>query len=275
MLTEAVSDATKEGINVIQPFYRLICRNRKSLFALAFMSFFLISATSVRATIGDGRQKESILTQARSLMDKDETNRSNMMAAASMLEQLRTKFPDEIRIPLYLAEAYYRMADPEEDVAKTYPYFEKTEFYSREVLKMDQNRIEAHYWYGLFLLRKAQHVSIFQAYFVAKQGIAELEKVRQMAQAYDHGGASRVLGLLYAKAPGWSPLGDMDKAVRLAEEATSIDPDYLLNRVYLAEAYQKLGQKDDAIRECRKILSVPSSRNPFEKKVQGMLLTLE
>jgi len=197
-----------------------------------------------------------------------------MRAAATLLEASRVTFPDEIRFPLYLAEAYYRMADPEEKIEKTYPYFEKTGFYSQEALKMDPDRIDAHYWHGLFLLRKAQHVSVFRAYFVAKRGIAELEKVRKVMPGYDHGGASRVLGLLYAKAPGWSPFGDLDKALFLAKEATRIDPDYLLNCVYLAEVYQKHGDREAAILECRKILSVPSSKNPFEGRVQSILLAL-
>jgi tetratricopeptide (TPR) repeat protein len=263
-------------MTLIENLLRLICRNRKnaSPFVIAMLSFVLIMATRVDVVKGDELHNESALSRARSLMDQDETNRTNMRAAASILEKIRVTFPEEIRIPLYLAEAYYRMADPAEEIGKTYPYFEKTGFYSQKALEMDPNRIEAHYWHGLFLLRKAQHVSIFRAYFVAKQGIAELEKVRRTMPVYDQGGASRVLGLLYAKAPGWSPFGDLDKAVRLTEEATRIAPDYALNTLYLAEVYQKRGDREAAIRECRKLLSEFFSVNPFKEKAQSILRAL-
>jgi tetratricopeptide (TPR) repeat protein len=224
--------------------------------------------------------KEALLQRARMLIEKDETDRGNMEMAVSLLEEYRADFKDDIRVPLYLAEAYYRMVDPTEDVQKGYPTFEKAGACALQALKMDPDRVEAHYWYGLFLLRKAQKVSIFQAYFVARQGAEELELVRKRMPSYEHGGASRVLGLLHYKAPAWSPFGDVDRAIQYEQEATRIAPDYLLNRLYLAEAYQKKGDKEAAIRECRKIISAPSSipgrqdGNPFREKARSMLVAL-
>ena len=251
-----------------------------SLLFMIFLYFaFLPSAGADvhKERMGD---KEAVLHQARQLMDKEETNRVNMKKAASLLERYAPKFPDEFRIPLYLAEAYYRMVDPAEDIQKGYPYFEKAGVYAQKALRMEPGRMESHYWHGLFLLRKAQKVSIFQAYFVAREGVRELELVRESMPAYDHGGASRVLGLLYYKAPGWSPFGDVNKAVRYEEEATRIEPHYLLNRLYLAEAYQKQGDNAAAIREYRIILASSSSLpggkggNPFREMARSRLLAL-
>ncbi|MEJ2723330.1 MAG: tetratricopeptide repeat protein [Deltaproteobacteria bacterium] len=248
---------------------------RVSLFFLVFLLFAVLWAARAGAATEAEQQKESVLSHARALMDQDERNRSNMSMAVSILKKSAKKFSDDVRFPLYLAEAYYRMVDPLEKIETAYPFFEKTGSYAQKAINIDPNRLEAHYWYGLFLLRKAQHVSIFQAYFVTKQGIAELEKVRQSLPAYDHGGASRVLSLLHLKAPGWSPFGDLDKAVRFAEQATQLDPEYLLNRLYLAEAYQRRGDKEAAIRECREILNSSSTNNPFKETARSLLLALE
>jgi hypothetical protein len=61
---------------------------------------------------------------------------------------------------------------------------------------MNANRTEGHYCHALFLLKQAQKRGI-SALFIVKEGIRELERVRRDLPAYDHAGASRVLGLLY------------------------------------------------------------------------------
>jgi predicted Zn-dependent protease len=199
--------------------------------------------------------KQTILQEARCRLDQEPVNPKKLQEAISLLEGYAPKFPDELRFPLYLSEAYYRLADPEADVAREFPYYEKTATYAQKVLEMDPNRTEGHYWYGLALLKRAQKKGGISAYFDAKKGIKELETVRQALPSYDHAGASRVLGLLYCLAPQWTPFGDLDKSIRLAQEATHLAPDYPLNRLYLADAYKKRGDKAAAAREYQKILA--------------------
>jgi tetratricopeptide (TPR) repeat protein len=113
-----------------------------------------------------------------------------------------------------------------------------------------------------------------------KEGIRELEKVRKSMPGYDHAGASRVLSLLYCLAPGWSPFGNLDKSIELGKEATRLAPNYGLNRLYLAEAYQKRGDKQAAIREYRAILTA-SAKMPgkqtdgFSQQARLKLRSLE
>jgi tetratricopeptide (TPR) repeat protein len=228
-----------------------------------------------------GQTQEAILKQARGLLDQDinSPNQKNLQEAATLLEGAVALYPHEIRFPLYLAEAYYRLADPAADVDGEFHYYKKAGWYAQKALKMDPNRAEAHYWNGLFLLKKAQKRGGLGAYFIVKDGIKELEKVRKAMPAYDHAGASRVLGLLYCVAPGWSPFGDLDKSIELGKEATRIDPDYALNRMYLADAYHKRGDNAQAIREYQALLAV-SAKMPreqgqgFSQKAREMLGSL-
>ena len=250
-------------------------------FIVLGMMIFLSASPRVLADIPSrvdyrtDNQKEAILQASKRMLDKDTTDRLQIEKITSTLREYERRFPDDIRIPLYLAKAYYRIAESTEDLDKAYPDVEKTGFYAQKVLSMDPQRIEANYWYGLFLLRKAKQVSIFRAYFVAEDGINQLEKVRQQMPEYEHGGASRTLGLLYTKAPGWSPFGDRGKAVFFAKESTKLAPEYLLNRVYLAEAYQKDGNKKAAIQELQKILSNSPTNNPLREKARIMLAEIE
>jgi tetratricopeptide (TPR) repeat protein len=203
--------------------------------------------------------KEAILKNAKKLIDQEPPNRQKLLEALSLLQGYRAQFPQEARFPLYMAEAYYRLADPAADVNREFPYYEKTGHYAKKAMQMAPNCVQAHYWYGLFLLKEAQKRGL-RGYFTVKAGIRELEKVRKSMPGYDHAGASRVLGLLYCLAPGWSPFGNLDKSIELGKEATRLAPNYMLNRLYLADAYQKRGDKQAAIKEYREILALSAKR---------------
>lgn len=204
------------------------------------------------------RAPEAALKQALVRVRSEGNDKGRIREAISLLERLAPKFPDDIRIPLYLAEAWYRLADPERDVHKEFPVYEKAGAYAREVLQRDASRAEALYWHGLVLLKTAEKAGPLRAYGLARKGIRELQRVRREMPAYDHGGASRVLALLYYTAPVWTPFGDVDRSVAFAEEAVRIDPGYPLNRFYLANAYRRQGVREAAIHEYRMLLAMSS-----------------
>jgi len=225
------------------------------------ISLVVLPVPSIMASVSgtNSSKMEAVLKEVRATMDQDPPNQEKLRQTVATLESYRWQFPGEIRFPLFLAEAHYRLADPSGDIAKEFVYYEKTEFYAQQVMAMDPNRTEPHYWHGLFLLRKAQKVGGIRAFFLVRQGIAELEKVRQAMPNYDHAGASRVLGLLYCLAPGWTPFGNLDKSIAMGKESTRLAPDYMLNRLYLANAYKKRGDKADAIREYQAILDAAAN----------------
>ena len=93
-----------------------------------------------------------------------------------------------------------------------------------------------------------------------RQGIAELEMVRRERPTYDEAGASRVLGLLYRLAPGWTPFGNINKSIELEKEAVRLAPNYALNRLYLANAYAKQGDREAAVREYQAIIAASADK---------------
>ncbi len=225
-------------------------RNIPAIILLTLTLFPLHAPAAGDAT----KEKERVIAQARKLIDKESAGPSDLQQAAALLEGIRARFPEDVRIPIYLAKAHYLMADPEQDIDQEYPYYEKVGRYAAEAIAINPHRAEGHYWHGLFLLKKAQKVGGLQAFFIVKEGIRELQTVRNIMPGYDHGGASRVLGLLYCRAPEWTPFGNIDKCIQLAEESIRIAPDHPLNRLYLADAYKKRGDKEAAIREYLAIL---------------------
>lgn len=246
------------------------------LVILSIMFLFVLTlpvhAASSRLPSAD---REQVVAKAKQLISSENASRADLENGIALLTKNLSVYPHEIEIPILLAQANYKLADPSADVKKEWPYYEKTGTYAEKVLELDSNRAEGHYWYGLYLLKKAQKVWGFSAYSLAKEGIRELEKVRRSNPQYDNGGASRVLALLYYTAPGWTPFGDVDKSIKLAEEATKLAPHYALNRLYLANAYKKKGDKEAAIREYRTIQASSTTGPGIQRQALEKLASIE
>ena len=210
-------------------------------------------------------EKHSALTDALKLIEKQSPSDGELQKAAKLLERAHTTYPKDVSILNYLAKAYYLMADSDKDIDQEFPYYEKVGAYAKKAIEMNPDRAEGHYWYGLFLLKKAQKIGGLEAFFIVKDGVRQLQTVRNLMPQYDHAGASRVLGLLYCRAPEWTPFGNIDKCIQLAEESIHIAPNHPLNRLYLANAYKKRGDKEAAIREYLAILPELSAVPQGEK----------
>ena len=102
------------------------------------LSIFLISSTAIPAkTSSKGLPAmEAGLEEARKLLDNENLDQTKLRQVIADLEKQQPQHPNDIRYPLYLAEAYYRLADPEADVNREYPMYEKTEKYAKEALAL-------------------------------------------------------------------------------------------------------------------------------------------
>ena len=274
---------TSPLINLSRKIINSIIPRKMGVAACAALLLFSFAIPRAHADVRTKQEtvKEAVLKQVSGLIEIDQTNRENMAKAISVLKANSTVLQNDIRFPLFLAQAYYLSVDPNENIDKGFPYYKKTGLYARKALDMDPTKPEGHYWHGLYLLKKAQKEGGISAYFIVKRAIRELELVRKVMPAYDHGGASRVLALLYYIAPGWSPFGDIDKSIRLAQEAKRIDPSYPLNVLYLADAFNKKGNRGAALREYRALLALSSAADSgklgamFGEKARTMIAALE
>lgn len=221
-----------------------------------FLLFTLVSTGWAAPPVRTSATKEALLKKVQTLIRSDESNATNLQQAVTLLKNGLRQYPEDPQILLKLAEATYRQADPSADIDKTFPLYARAGALARKALDVQPKLSEGHYWHGLFLLKKAQKVGGLRAFFIVRDGIKELDEVRKELPAYDHGGAARVLGLLYCVAPGWSPFGDVGKSIALEKEAIQVAPNYLLNRLYLARAYQKKGDEKAAVLEYRKMLAI-------------------
>lgn len=109
---------------------------------------------------------------------------------------------------------------------------------------------------------------VFGKLAAARQGVATrirkyTETVIALDERFEQAGGHRVLGRLHARAPsiifvtGWI---DRDKAIAELRRAVALAPDYLYNRIYLAEALAE--HRPEARVELRTLLEDLVRRSP-------------
>jgi len=117
---------------------------------------------------------------------------------------------------------------------------------------------EYHYYLALSIGLEVRHASIAEASLKIRALMSTLERVIELDEGYDEGGALRVLGALYAKAPPWpTGPGDLDKALELLERAVEDHPGHPLNHLFYAEALiedDELEEAESELNEARRLL---------------------
>ncbi|MFT7622888.1 MAG: tetratricopeptide (TPR) repeat protein [Myxococcota bacterium] len=117
--------------------------------------------------------------------------------------------------------------------------------------------VEGHLYFAIALGLAAKYDPA-SADPLIKQLIAEAERADALDSAYAGGEARRVLGAIYIYAPPWpTGAGDLDEAIEVLESLNKDFPDEGLNAFYLAEAYRKADQPQDAIGLYKHVLSLP------------------
>ncbi|MFN7975590.1 MAG: hypothetical protein U0166_25160 [Acidobacteriota bacterium] len=93
--------------------------------------------------------------------------------------------------------------------------------------------------------------------------IESCKRVIAIDPAYAGGGAHRVLGALYQKAPAWpTSVGDLDLSRQELEAACAIAPDEAENHLFLAHTLADLDDKDSARLELARFHELAAGRKP-------------
>lgn len=130
--------------------------------------------------------------------------------------------------------------------------------YGKTAVELNSDSAAAHLWYAANMGAHGVARGVMSSLFYLK----DIEKHGQIAmeldETYFHGAPLRLLGRFYHQAPGF-PFGpgDVRKGVELLERAAEVGPDFLLNHLYLAEAYLSLRKKREARELLQKIIDAP------------------
>ncbi len=113
--------------------------------------------------------------------------------------------------------------------------------------KMDPDNAQFQYSLALNIGLELEHASFANASLILQSFMNTLELVIKLDSTIDEGGALRILGALYLKAPPWpTGPGDLDRALDLLERAVAEHPEHPLNHLFLAEAQLEDEEPEEA-----------------------------
>jgi tetratricopeptide (TPR) repeat protein len=122
----------------------------------------------------------------------------------------------------------------------------------KAAVKLQGDRPEGHFWLGANYGRSAEAGLLLATVPDIRN---EMESVIRLDEGYQDGSAYMVLGLVYLKAPSLLG-GNKQMAVEEMEKGLRFGENNTLLRLYLAEAYQAVGRKEDARKQLNAILSM-------------------
>ncbi|WP_051294956.1 hypothetical protein [Maridesulfovibrio bastinii] len=143
-----------------------------------------------------------------------------------------------------------------------------------KIIKNNPESGAAHYL-AAFLAGRNAELNPLKGLDLVKVIEQEALRAVKLAPELDYGGADRMLGELYLKAPE-PPIsvGDLDKSLEHYHNAVKLAPDYVQNRLGLAAAYLEDERKPEACIQYNKILELESDKDILENKVFQKLRSL-
>ncbi len=192
----------------------------------------------------------------------------NLDKAIGLLEELKRKHPENDVVRGKLSHAFFYKGFFEEQKKERERLFHKGMQCGNEAVTLYPEAVYGNFWYASNMGMWGMCRGIMASLKSVDPMFKAMQIVLKRNEAFFFGGPHRAIGRLYHHAPGWPlSIGNKRKALEHLERAVEIAPDFLCNRLWLAELLIDVGKK----REARKQLdSVVSTRlNPDHAKEDG------
>ncbi|MBD0373914.1 MAG: tetratricopeptide repeat protein [Pyrinomonadaceae bacterium] len=203
------------------------------------------------ATVAD------LITQSDALYAQRE-DLAKVREGLALLRRARGKEANSYDVLWRISKLDYYLGAHTKDRAERDKAFEEGIEAGQAAISLQDGKPEGHFWLG------ANHGGIAQTSLLG--GLAEIDDIREQMnavlrtdEAYQSGSAYMVLGQVELEAGRM--MGDPLKAVEYLEKGLKFGPNNPLLRLRLAQAYQKVGRKDDARKQLDAIQSLTPDPN--------------
>lgn len=241
----------------------------------------LLILTAAIFGCSQGPSAAATLAEADRLLAGPEVKREQLLQAWQLYQELLPMAGSQRRELLTrLARTAYLLGEENEGRARQ-PYYEQGRDYAQQLLAEFPQQAAGHYWLALNLAGLAD-INRWQGRKLLPQIMAHLNEAGALDPAYDQAGPWRTLGRIYFSAPG-PPLsvGDLEQSRRLLAQAVALAPENATNHLYLGETLLRLGAKEAAIQELRRVLTAPCHADTpaglaaDRRRARELLATLE
>ncbi len=205
---------------------------------------------------------ENIFQKVRKLIDERELDETNLETARDELFELVENDSECAWAYGLLSEINYWFGEYATEADDKLAFFEEGVECGKTGIEIDEDSLEANFWLAVNYGSFGQEKGIMQSLAMVQPIKSQAEKVIKLDESYFYGGAWRVLGRLYHKAPGFPfSIGSTKKAIECLEKAVNLGPKFFLNRLFLAESYISNRDKSKAREQLEFILNTPPNKN--------------
>lgn len=129
-----------------------------------------------------------------------------------------------------------------------------------EAKRLRPDGAEGHFWLGVMYGVYGETRGILKSLSMVSDVREQLRRSLELDPAVEGHGPDRALGRMYFRLP-WFKGGDNKRSREHLERSVRGTPTHPLTRLYLAETYKALGERDQAVEQLRHVVSmVPDPR---------------
>jgi len=133
--------------------------------------------------------------------------------------------------------------------------FSQGKYYADKAINLEPERPEGHYWQGVNNGKYGESRGVLKSLFLVKPIKKAMNKVVELDESFEGGGAHRVLGRMYYKLPGFAG-GSKKKSKEHLLKSLEFGPEDALTRLYLAETYIEMKDIEKAKEQLDYILAM-------------------
>ena len=135
--------------------------------------------------------------------------------------------------------------------------FDRGVYYAEKAIELEPEKPDGHYWLGVNHGKVGETRGVLKSLSLVKPIKNAMNKVIELERSYEDGGPDRVLGRVYYKLPGFAG-GNKKKSLEHLLKSKEYGPNDAVTRVYLAETYLALKEKEKAREELEHVLNMES-----------------
>jgi tetratricopeptide (TPR) repeat protein len=156
-----------------------------------------------------------------------------------------------------LARVLFYIGEHTEKKKEKKGIFARGVYYAEKAVELEPEKPDGHYWLGVNHGKVGETRGILKSLSLVKPIKNAMNKVIELERSYEEGGPDRVLGRVYYKLPGFAG-GDKKKSLEHLLKSIEYGPEDALSRIYLAETYLALKEKDKAKEELEYVVNMES-----------------
>ena len=176
----------------------------------------------------------------------ERTKETGAAEALKLYDQAMTEDPGNIQAQWKAARALYWMADHAGNAREKLKLFQEGIRRAEKTVGLEPESVEAHFWLAALYGSYGEAKGILKSLALVKPIRREMEAVIRLDDRFQGGGGYRVLGVVDYKVPGFAG-GSRKRALENLNKALAIDPDNAFTRYYLAEYFETVNKRGQAV----------------------------